>query len=133
MGNSLSAVVGYIIIFYIKLQERVKEFIEKGKKKQMNYYNNDILLKDDEHRADILSREEIDKIIKTRNTHTTAEYKMIKNSIEMDEAECLNVRSDNKEIIDMHKELNMDEENDVEGESIEDLKSSIMNADEDLV
>jgi hypothetical protein len=131
MGNSLSAVVGYIIVFFIKLQERVKEFIEK--KKQINYYNNDILLRDDEHRADILSREDIDKIIKTRSSHTTAEYKMIKNSIEMEEAECLNVKADipeHKEMEEMHKELNIEDDDGVDNENIEDLKSSVMNADE---
>ena len=86
--------------------------------------------------VDILSREEIDKIIKgSRNSNKgVAEYKIIKNSIEMDETECLTVKNDNllhKEIQEIHKELNIhDDTENMEEDNIEDLKSSILNADE---
>ena len=51
MGQTFSAVVGFIIVFYLKMRERVKDYFNQGNKKERQYYNNDILLKDDEHRA----------------------------------------------------------------------------------
>lgn len=50
MGQTMSTVVGYIIVFYLRLLERAKGLFttqNKGK----NYYNNDIIIKDDEHQA----------------------------------------------------------------------------------
>ena len=50
MGQTMSTIVGYIIVFCLKLSERTKS-IFSGEKKEKNYYSNDILLKDDEQQA----------------------------------------------------------------------------------
>jgi hypothetical protein len=71
------------------------------------------------------------------------EYKMIKNSIEMDEAECLTVNdktyaevTPNKEIQELHKEVislhvhdHIEEDEHDSTDNIEDLKASILNQD----
>ena len=49
MGNQLSAVVGYMIIFYLKLREKVVGQFYKNSEK--NYYHNDLIIKDDEYQA----------------------------------------------------------------------------------
>ena len=50
MGQTLSNIVGSLIVLVLKLSERTKQ-IFSGEKKEKNYYNNDILLKDDEQQA----------------------------------------------------------------------------------
>jgi hypothetical protein len=52
MGNFLSACLGYMIIYYIKVSEKVQEMI-KGKKEtpKGKYYSNEIVLRDDEKPA----------------------------------------------------------------------------------
>jgi hypothetical protein len=50
MGQSLSVVLGSIIVFFIKLSERTKAFFSR-EKPEKSYYNNDIILKDDEQKA----------------------------------------------------------------------------------
>ena len=50
MGNTLTACATYLVAFYIKLQEQSKALLW-GEQKQKNYFNNDILLKDDEQKA----------------------------------------------------------------------------------
>jgi hypothetical protein len=49
MGQSLSAVIGFLLVYVHKLQEKYKELFKKETAK--DYYNNDILLKDDGHQA----------------------------------------------------------------------------------
>jgi len=53
MGNTITAIVSYIVAFYFKLSEQSKALLW-GEKKQKNYFNNDILLKDDEQKAGII-------------------------------------------------------------------------------
>ena len=76
-------------------------------------------------------------------TPNVNEYKMIKNTIEMDEAEELNTKEDSKEIQEIHKDVvNMnidddhektDEENTDQGkENIEELKASVLNVNDDV-
>lgn len=50
MGQTLSTVVGYMIVFYLKFMESVKTMLSSNQKEK-GYYNNDILLKDDEQQA----------------------------------------------------------------------------------
>ena len=53
MGQTMSIIIGNIIVFYLKLQERVRNmFISE--KKEKNYYNSDIILKDDEQQAGMI-------------------------------------------------------------------------------
>ena len=51
MGQTLSTIVGYIIVFCLKLSDKTKALFTPSEKKEKNYYNNDILLKDDEQKA----------------------------------------------------------------------------------
>lgn len=51
MGQTMSAAVGYIILFCLRLQEKAKELFQGNGKKDSKYYNHNILLKDDEQRA----------------------------------------------------------------------------------
>lgn len=157
MGQTLSTIIGYFIVYIIRLTEKTKSIFYKDQEK--SYFNKDMILKDDEQQADILSSEDINKIIlKQQNIKKSSdvnlnEYKMIKNN-ELDETECLTVKTDgdnnnnigssigssniNKELLDLHKEMidvnvgedsnNNNEENDEE--NIEDLKASIMNHSE---
>jgi len=50
MGNGISALVGYLIAFYFKIVQQTKALL-LGEQKYKNYFNNDILLKDDEQKA----------------------------------------------------------------------------------
>ncbi len=50
MGQTLSFVVGSIIVFFMKLSEKAKG-IFSNEKKEKSYYNNDIILKDEEQHA----------------------------------------------------------------------------------
>ena len=50
MGQTMSMLVGYMIVFWMKMSEKVKSVFSKDKKEK-NYYNNEILLKDDEQQA----------------------------------------------------------------------------------
>jgi hypothetical protein len=50
MGQTFSNVIGSLIFLILKLSERAKQLIS-GEKKEKNYYNNDILLKDEEQHA----------------------------------------------------------------------------------
>lgn len=52
MGQSLSTCIGYLLMYYLKLSEMAQD-IWKGKRenKKGKYYNNEILLKDEEHHA----------------------------------------------------------------------------------
>jgi len=50
MGNSINTFVSCIVAFYFKLTEQSKAFLWSAQK-QKNYFNNDILLKDDEQKA----------------------------------------------------------------------------------
>ena len=50
MGQTMSTIVGYMIVFWIKMSERLNSVFSKDKKEK-NYYNNEILLKDDEQQA----------------------------------------------------------------------------------
>lgn len=79
-----------------------------------------------------------------KNSPNLNEYKIIKNSVEMDESECLNKSTpedNNKEYQEMHNEINLhvqeDDDNtdnteNMDSENIEDLKSSIMNSHTDV-
>jgi hypothetical protein len=49
MGQSLSTIMGYLLILIVKIEDKYKELFKKEKCK--DYYNNDILLKDDEQKA----------------------------------------------------------------------------------
>jgi hypothetical protein len=49
MGQTLSTIVGYLLIFIVKLEDKYKEYFKQETRK--DYYNNDILLKDDEQKA----------------------------------------------------------------------------------
>ena len=97
---------------------------------------------------DILSSEEIKKIIKKQQAEKKTpgsnlnEYKIIKTSIELDETDCLTVKSETRakhqEIKDIKNEvnnMNMDddtEDRDETSDNIDDLKASILNThDED--
>jgi hypothetical protein len=50
MGNTITVLVGYIMACYIKITQQTKALLW-GELKQKNYFNNDILLKDDEQKA----------------------------------------------------------------------------------
>jgi len=50
MGNSITVIVGYITACYLKIIQETKGLLW-GELKQKNYFNNDILLKDDEQKA----------------------------------------------------------------------------------
>lgn len=50
MGQSLSVVVGSIIVFFLKLSDKAKSLFTT-ETKEKSYYNNDIILKDDEQKA----------------------------------------------------------------------------------
>ena len=50
MGNTITVLVGYIMACYIKITQQTKALL-CGELKQKNYFNNDILLKDDEQKA----------------------------------------------------------------------------------
>jgi hypothetical protein len=55
MGQTLSTIIGYIIVACLKLSDKTKSLFSSTDKKEKNYYNNDILLKeDDEQRAGTL-------------------------------------------------------------------------------
>lgn len=52
MGQTASTIVAYFIILYVKLLEKIKSTFGKDKKEKTGYWtNNDILLKEDEHKA----------------------------------------------------------------------------------
>ena len=48
MGQTLSTIVGYLLIYIYKLQEKYNEYFKQEDKKD---YGKDILLKDDGQRA----------------------------------------------------------------------------------
>lgn len=48
----MSAIVSYLIASYIYLAEKARQMLY-GELRQKNYFNNDILLKDDEQKAGI--------------------------------------------------------------------------------
>lgn len=50
MGQQLSTVVGYVIVFYLKILNRAKSFLD-NKKEEKSYYRNDITIKDEEQQA----------------------------------------------------------------------------------
>lgn len=50
MGNTITALVGYVIACYFKILHETKALLW-GEHKHKNYFNNDILLKDDEQKA----------------------------------------------------------------------------------
>ena len=50
MGNVLGGLAAYIVAIYCKISEHSRALIW-GDTKQKNYFNNDILLKDDEQKA----------------------------------------------------------------------------------
>jgi hypothetical protein len=50
MGNGITALVGYLIAFYFNIVKQTKALL-LGEQKHKNYFNNDILLKDDEQKA----------------------------------------------------------------------------------
>ncbi len=154
MGNTLTALVSYFVAFYFKLSEKSKAILW-GEQKQKNYFNNDILLKDDEQKAgnfvnfiniDILSSEEINKmlekqrIMKKNQNNSINEYKIIKNTHDMDDIEG-NVNKkgtelQKKEIQEIHKEvqnINFGDDHEMEdnNDNIEDLKSAILNTNDD--
>jgi hypothetical protein len=49
MGQALSTIMGYLLIYIVKLEDKYNEYFKKETKK--DYYNNDILLKDDGQKA----------------------------------------------------------------------------------
>ena len=50
MGNIISSFYLFIITVYSDCSEKTKDFL-RGELKQKSYFNNDILLKDDEQKA----------------------------------------------------------------------------------
>jgi hypothetical protein len=52
MGQTLSTIVSFVLLYVVKLQEKYEEIFKKDNKK--DYYNNDILLKDDGQKASML-------------------------------------------------------------------------------
>lgn len=50
MGNTITVLVGYIMACYFKIMQQTRALLW-GEQKQKNYFNNDILLKDDEQKA----------------------------------------------------------------------------------
>jgi hypothetical protein len=50
MGQTLSSIIGTIIVFCLRLSEKTKSVFSVEEKKS-SYYNHDILLKDDEQQA----------------------------------------------------------------------------------
>jgi len=54
MGQTMSVVVGYIIVFWLNVSEKAKSMFTSNKKEK-SYYNNDIILKDDEQQAGNIS------------------------------------------------------------------------------
>ncbi len=143
-------VVGSIIVFLLKMKESTMNFFTK-EKKEKNFYNKDIILKEDEHTAgqnililDILSSEEINKIIKKQQNIKKGsqevnlnEYKIIKNMMDDEEGDIAEKDTTSaKEIQELHKEINLhvkgdkeDDEDHTTEENIEDLKASILNHD----
>ena len=53
MGQTMSLVVGYVIVFWLNLTEKAKSMFNK-ETKEKSYYNNDIILKDDEQQAGMI-------------------------------------------------------------------------------
>ncbi len=52
MGQAMSTIVGYIIVFCLRLQEKAKSLFSSGKQNDSGkYFNHDILLKDEEQSA----------------------------------------------------------------------------------
>jgi hypothetical protein len=56
MGQTFSNILGSLIFFILKLSEKAQQLIS-GEKKEKNYYNNDILLKDEEQHAGTINME----------------------------------------------------------------------------
>ena len=106
-------------------------------------------VKNIDYHVDILSSEEINKIIKKQQNMKKSsqsevnmnEYKIIKNTIEMDETECLtdksysetpnhnDIHEMHKEVINLHVEEDKEDDTGINMENIEDLKASILNHD----
>eukprot|EP00340_Litonotus_pictus_P003321 CAMPEP_0170524658 /NCGR_PEP_ID=MMETSP0209-20121228/10156_1 /TAXON_ID=665100 ORGANISM="Litonotus pictus, Strain P1" /NCGR_SAMPLE_ID=MMETSP0209 /ASSEMBLY_ACC=CAM_ASM_000301 /LENGTH=122 /DNA_ID=CAMNT_0010813503 /DNA_START=26 /DNA_END=394 /DNA_ORIENTATION=- len=117
-----------------------------SKPSEKSYYSNDILLKDEtEHKADILSSEDINKIIQKQQTQknkqsSLSEYKIINDNEDEDNSIATKTLDESKEIQEMSNEISqqtcveVEEDHDnaeehLDSDKINDLKQEVMGGD----
>ena len=145
MGNYFSISVGYVFFYYLTISQKLKEYIYPPKKEKTSIWNDSdaILKEDNEQKADILSSEEINKIIKKQqkiknNTgESLNEYKMIKNVNDYEENDYLTVSikdNMNKDLKDIKFDIINEKTEDSDcSENIDELKASVMHEGENLL
>ena len=111
MGNQLQIIAGLVVLYYIKLIEKLREIGEAQgflQKKSFNFI-------DQEKHVDIMTGDEIMKIVKKSN-QKKEEYSLLNSGMEEDDTNEGEMDEINKELMEVSQTLSADSDSDNEEE-----------------